>query len=76
MRWVDHVACIVEKRDAYRVLAVKSQGKRLLGKPRDRQRGYNKMDLKETVWEGMDWIHLVQDRDRWQAPVNMDLWDL
>jgi hypothetical protein len=33
------------------------------------------MDLKETVWEGMDWIHQAQDRDKWQASVNtkMDL---
>jgi hypothetical protein len=28
------------------------------------------MDLKETVLEGVDWIHLPQERDQWQAPVN------
>jgi hypothetical protein len=28
------------------------------------------MDLKETGWEGMDWIHLAQDRDPWRALVN------
>jgi hypothetical protein len=29
-----------------------------------------KLDLKEVVWCGMDWIGLYQDRDRWQAFVN------
>jgi hypothetical protein len=30
-----------------------------------------KMDLKEIGWEGVDWIHLAQDRDQWQAFVNI-----
>jgi hypothetical protein len=29
------------------------------------------MDLKEKGWDGMDWIDLAQDRDRWRALVNM-----
>jgi hypothetical protein len=35
-----------------------------------------KMDLDEVGCEGMDWIRLVQDRDRWGALVNavMKLW--
>jgi hypothetical protein len=28
------------------------------------------MDLKGIGWEGMDWIHLVQDRDQWRAVAN------
>jgi hypothetical protein len=28
------------------------------------------MDLTEIVWEGVDWIHLAQDRDQWRAVVN------
>jgi hypothetical protein len=28
------------------------------------------MDLREVGWEGVDWIHLSEDRDRWQALVN------
>jgi hypothetical protein len=29
-----------------------------------------KMDLGEVGWDDMDWIDLVQDRDRWRALVN------
>jgi hypothetical protein len=25
------------------------------------------MDLKETSFEGVDWIHMIQDRDQWRA---------
>jgi hypothetical protein len=28
------------------------------------------MDLREIVWEGVDWIHLAQNGDQWQALVN------
>jgi hypothetical protein len=28
------------------------------------------MDLMEIVWEDVNWIHLTQDRDQWQAVVN------
>jgi hypothetical protein len=28
-------------------------------------------DLHEVGWGGMDWIDLAQDRDRWQALVNV-----
>jgi hypothetical protein len=38
--------------------------------------GNIEMDLRETAWNGMDWIDLAQDRDQWQALVNtvMNLW--
>jgi hypothetical protein len=29
-----------------------------------------RMDLREIGWEGVDWMHLAQDIDRWQALVN------
>jgi hypothetical protein len=34
------------------------------------------MDLGEVGWDGVDWIDLAQDRDRWRAYVNavMKLW--
>jgi hypothetical protein len=28
------------------------------------------VDLRETGWGGMEWIHLAQDRDQWRALVN------
>jgi hypothetical protein len=28
------------------------------------------LDLREMGWDGMDWIDLAQDRDRWRALVN------
>jgi hypothetical protein len=28
------------------------------------------MDLGEVGWDGVDWIDLAQDRDRWRAYVN------
>jgi hypothetical protein len=28
-----------------------------------------KMDLRELGWDGMEWIHLGQDRDQWRALV-------
>jgi hypothetical protein len=29
------------------------------------------MDLRELGFGGMDWIYLAQDRDQWEALVNM-----
>jgi hypothetical protein len=39
----------------------KPGGKRPLGRPR-RRRINIKLDLRETGWEDVDWIHLAQDR--------------
>jgi hypothetical protein len=33
--------------------------------------GNIKIDLRETGWDGMDWIDLAQNRDQWKAFVNM-----
>jgi hypothetical protein len=47
MRWAEHVARIGEKRNAYRLLVRKPEGKRLLGRPKHRWVDNIKMDLKE-----------------------------
>jgi hypothetical protein len=63
------MAYMGERRGVYKVLVWKPGGKRTLGRPR-RRRKYNiKIHLQEVGW-GMDWIYMVQDRDRWQALVN------
>jgi hypothetical protein len=45
MRWVGHVAQLVEKRNAYRLLVGKPEGKRPLGRPRCRWVDNISMDL-------------------------------
>jgi hypothetical protein len=70
MRWAGHVAHMGEKRNVYRVLMGKPEGKRPHGKPRHRWEDGIRMDLRETGWGSVDWIQLVQDRDRWRALVN------
>jgi hypothetical protein len=59
-----------EVRNLYRVLVGKPEGKSPLGRPRRRWDDGIKMDLREIVWGGVEWIHLAQDRDRWRAVVN------
>jgi len=71
MRWAGHVAHVGERRDIYRVLVGKPEGKRPLGRPRHRWENNVKMDLQEVGCGGMDWIELAQDRDRWLAVVNL-----
>jgi hypothetical protein len=59
-----------EKRNAYRLLVGKLEGKRPLGSPRRRWEDNIRIDLREIGWGGMDWIDLGQDRDQWRALVN------
>jgi hypothetical protein len=58
------------KRNSYRILVKKSEGKRLILRPRQRWVDYIKVDLREIGWGGMDWIDLAQDRDQRRALVN------
>jgi hypothetical protein len=59
-----------EKRNAYRILVGKPEGKRPLGKPRRKWEDNIRMHLREIAWGVMDWIDLAQDRDQWRALVN------
>jgi hypothetical protein len=55
------IACTGEKRNAYRILVGKPEGKRPLGRPRRRWVDNIKMYFREVGWDGMDWIDLAQD---------------
>ena len=54
----------------YRVSVGKPQGKRPVGRRRCSWEDNIKMDLQEVGCEGMDWIELAQDRNRWRKLVN------
>jgi hypothetical protein len=58
-----------EKRNAYRLLIEKQEGKRPLGRPRRRWVINIRMDLGEAGWGDVDWIGLAKDRNRWRAVV-------
>ena len=61
-----HQISFGERRGAYRVLVGKTEGRRLLERPRRRWEDNIKMG-----WlGGTDWISVRQDRDRWRGLVN------
>jgi hypothetical protein len=76
MRWAGHVARMGEKRNVYRLLVGKPEGKRPLERPRRRWTDNIKMDLSEITLGVVEWISLAQDRYRWRALVNsvMNFW--
>jgi hypothetical protein len=59
-----------EKRNAYRLLVGKPEGKRPLGIPRCRWVDNIRMDLGEVGWGDVDWIGLAKDRNMWRGLVN------
>jgi len=68
--WTGHVVRMGAKRGVYRVLVVKPEVKRQLVRPRRRWEDNTEMHLQEVGCEGMDWIDVIQDRDKWRALVN------
>ena len=71
MRSVGYVAHMGERRGVYRVLVRKHEGKKPLARPRNRWEDNTKMDLQEVGCEGRDRIDVAQERERWQALVNV-----
>jgi hypothetical protein len=60
-----------EKKDAYRILVVKPEGKRPLGRrPKRRWEDNIRMDFREIGWGGMDRNDLAMGRGQWRAIVN------
>jgi hypothetical protein len=70
MRWAGHVARMGEKRNAYRILVGKPEGKGPQGRSRCRWVDNIKINLREIGWDGIDWINLAEDRDKRRAFVN------
>jgi hypothetical protein len=72
MRCVRNVACTMKKINTYTFFLGKSERKRPLGISRRTKLDNNiKMDIRDIVFEGMNWIHLAQDKAQWRAIVNM-----
>jgi hypothetical protein len=59
-----------EKWNAYRILVGKPEGKTPLGRSKRRWIDNVKIDLRDIRWDAMDWIDLVQNRDKWRALVS------
>jgi hypothetical protein len=59
-----------KKRNAYRLLVGKSEGKKSLERPRRRWVDNIRMDLGEVGLVDVDWIGLAKDSNRWRALVN------
>jgi hypothetical protein len=59
-----------DTRIAYRMLVRKPEEKTSLVKPRHKWECNIKMDIKETRWEYVKWIHLAQNKDRRRDHVN------
>jgi hypothetical protein len=53
--------------NAYNVSVGKPEGKRPFGRHRRGWEHNFRNDLRKTKWEGMDWMHMTQDRNQWRA---------
>jgi hypothetical protein len=64
--------CRTHGRDGntYKIVMRKPEGKRPHGKTRRMLEHDIRMDLREVGSEGVEWLHLAQDRDQWRAVVN------
>jgi hypothetical protein len=65
-----------EGSNTYRILVRKSKGKKPPRRTIFRWKDSIRMDVLEIGSEGVDRIHLAQDRNQWQVVVNMviNLW--
>jgi hypothetical protein len=72
MRW-EHVARMGEMRSACNVMVRKPEVKRPFGRHRRRWEDNIRMDIRETGWENVDWMHLAQDRDQRRALVTTEM---
>jgi hypothetical protein len=64
MRLTGHVAHMGEMRNSYRILVVKLEQNRPLGRPTRGWEDNTGIDLREIGWDSVDWSHLAQNRDQ------------
>jgi hypothetical protein len=58
-------------RNADIILVGKLEEKSPFRRHRHRWKNNIRMNLSETGWKCVDWIHMPQNRNQWQALVNM-----
>jgi hypothetical protein len=58
-----------EMRNELKVSVAKPEGNTPLGKPRRRWENTIKIQLRDIRCEGLNWMHLADDRDWWRALV-------
>jgi hypothetical protein len=54
---------MIEVRNAHKIFVIERERKRQLGTPRRSWKDDIRMDLRKIMWEGVDWEHVVRDRD-------------
>jgi hypothetical protein len=59
MRWLRHVSCMGEIRNAFKGLVGNPEGKRPLGRYMHRWKDNIRMNHKEIGWEDVYWMHLA-----------------
>ena len=62
MSLAGHVARVGDSRGIYRVLMVRPEGKRALGRPRRRWEDFIRVDPQVIAWGDSDWIAVAQDK--------------
>jgi hypothetical protein len=62
-----------QMRNAHKILVGKLEGKTTLGRPRRRWEDNYGIDLRETGWKNVDWMHLDQDKGQWRDVGNMKM---
>jgi len=63
------VAEQMKEHEVGRTCSMHGWEKRTLGRPRHRWKDI-RLNLRETRWVCVDWIHMAQDKDQWQALVD------
>jgi hypothetical protein len=67
MRGMEHVACMGEMRNAYRLLVSKHERKKPLWRIVHRMEDNTKMDSGRTGWGNVYHIHVAQDCFKWHV---------